>query len=89
MFTLRNEDVDILHPYPFLKSQMSKLPKALWPKPLPYGIVLALNEQGEMMQSLQDPTGMYLKEITSAQEYDGYLYLGSLHNDRIGRYKLP
>jgi len=28
-------------------------------------------------------------EITSVQEHDGYLYLGSLHSDRIGQYKLP
>ena len=31
----------------------------------------------------------FLREITSAREYGGYLYLGSLHNDRIGKYKLP
>jgi len=41
------------------------------------------------MQSLHEPTGKHLKEITSAREYDGYLYLGSLGNDRIGKYKLP
>jgi sugar lactone lactonase YvrE len=89
MFSVRNEFMDNLHPYPFLKAQMSKLPKVFWPKPKPYGLVLALNEQGEITQSLQDPTGKHLKEITSAQEHEGYLYLGSLHNDRIGKYKLP
>lgn len=68
---------------------MSKLPKALWPKPKPYGLVLALDEQGKIIQSLHEPTGKYLKEITSAREYGGYLYLGSLHNDQIGKYKLP
>jgi len=81
--------LDTLHAFPFLKTQMSKLPKALWPKPQPYGLVLALNEQGQITQSLHEPTGQHLKEITSAREHDGYLYLGSLHNDRIGKYKLP
>lgn|GEM_PF-6469407 len=33
--------------------------------------------------------GLSLKKITSAREYGGHLYLGSLHNDRIGRYLLP
>ncbi len=89
LFTVRNEAVDKLHPSPFLKAQMSKLPKALWPKPKPYGLVLALDEGGKIIQSLHEPTGKHLKEITSAREYGGYLYLGSLHNDRIGKYKLP
>jgi sugar lactone lactonase YvrE len=89
LFTVRNDVLDTLHAFPFLKAQMSKLPKALWPKPEPYGLVLALNEQAQITQSLHDPVGEHLKEITSAQEYDGYLYLGSLSNDRIGKYKLP
>jgi hypothetical protein len=55
----------------------------------PYGLDLALDEQGKITQSLHEPTGKHLKEITSAREYGGYLYLGSLHNDRIGKYKLP
>ena len=87
-FTVRNEAVDRLHPYPFFKSLLSKLPKALWPKPKPYGLVLALDENGKIIKSLQEPTGKHLWEITSAREYGGYLYLGSLHADRIGRYKL-
>ncbi|NWF55131.1 MAG: SMP-30/gluconolactonase/LRE family protein [Syntrophaceae bacterium] len=89
LFTVRNEAVDTLHPYPFLKAQMSKLPKAFWPKPKPYGFVLALDENGRITRSLHEPTGKHLKEITSAREYGGDLYLGSLHNDRIGKYKLP
>jgi len=89
LFTVRNKVVDMAHPSAFLKAQISKLPKALWPTPKPYGLVLALNERGEITQSLHEPTGKHLKEITSAREYGGYLYLGSLHNDRIGKYKLP
>jgi hypothetical protein len=52
-------------------------------------LVLALDENGKITRSLHEPTGNHLKEITSAREYGGYLYLGSLHNDRIGKYKLP
>jgi sugar lactone lactonase YvrE len=88
LFTVRNDLMDKLHPYPFIKAQMSKLPRAFWPKPQPYGFVLSLDEKGKILQSLHEPTGKHLKEITSVREYDGYLYLGSLHNDRIGRYKL-
>ncbi|MFT5838554.1 MAG: sugar lactone lactonase YvrE [Flavobacteriales bacterium] len=89
LFTVRNKAVDTLHPSPFLKAQMSKLPKVLWPKPTPYGLVLALNEAGDITQSLHDPKGKHLKAITSAREHNGYLYLGSLSHDRIGKYELP
>lgn len=88
LFTVRNPMMDQLHPFPFLKEQLSKLPKAFWPKPKPYGLVIALDEQGNITQSLHDPTGEHLKEITSVREYGNYIYLGSLHNDRIGKYKL-
>ena len=89
LYTIRNEAADKMHPFPSRKSLLSKLPKALWPKPHPYGLVLELDEQGNILQSLHDPDGEHLKEITSAQEYGGFLYLGSLHNDRIGKYKVP
>ena len=88
LFTVRNDLMDRLHPSPLAKKILSRLPKFMWPKPKPYGFVLALNENGEILESLHDPTGENLKEITSAREQNGYLYLGSLHNDRIGRYRL-
>jgi len=88
LFTVRNPMVDWLHPKPWLKSTLSTLPKFLWPKPEPYGFVLSLDEHGHIIQSLQDPSGEVAKEVTSAEEYDGYLYLGSLHGDRVWRYAL-
>lgn len=88
LFTVRNSLMDTIHPYPFLKNLLSKLPPPLWPKPEPYGFVLALDEEGNIIKNLQDPRGKYLWEITSVQEYEGSLYLGSLHNDRIGKYNL-
>jgi hypothetical protein len=40
----------ILHACPFSETQMSKLPKVLWPKLKSYGLVLALNEQGQSLK---------------------------------------
>lgn len=88
LFTVRNPLMDRLHSFPFLKTQLSKLPPVLWPKPKPYGLVLELDARGRIVQSLHDPTGKHLKEITSAVERDGFLYLGSLDDDRVGRYRL-
>ena len=37
-FTVRNDQADrVLHPRPWLKRLLSKLPRALWPQPEPYG----------------------------------------------------
>lgn len=88
LFTVRNDMADLIHPFPWIKSLMARIPAALWPKPEPYAFVLRLDEEGNIIESLQDPSGSPLYEITSAQEHGGYLYLGSLHNDRIGRYRL-
>jgi sugar lactone lactonase YvrE len=37
----------------------------------PYGLVLAVNEQGKVTQSLHDPLAIHLRTITSSREYDG------------------
>jgi len=85
LFTKRNPTIDRLHPYPFLKKALSRLPKPFWPAPEPYGFVVALDEQGKILRSLQDPGGERFREVTSAQEYDGTLYFGTLSGDRVGR----
>ncbi len=89
LFTVRNDTADWLAPRPWVKQALSKLPSFLWPKPQPYAFVVQLDETGAIVDSLQDPSGKRLHTVTSAHERDGYLYLGSLHNDRIGKYKLP
>ena len=88
LFTVRNDTADWLGPRPFVKQALSKLPRFLWPKPQPYGFVIQLDETGAILSSPQDSSGAHLHSITSAQERDGYLYLGSLLNERIGKYKL-
>lgn len=86
--TLRNLQVDALHRRPWLKDLVAKLPDSLKPEPQEYGLVVAFDRDGEMITSLQDSRGTHLKEITSVTPHGGYLYFGSLHNDRIGRLPL-
>lgn len=88
LFTTRNDMLDTLHKYPKLKSLLGNIPASLWSRSNKYGFVVALDEQGNVTGTLQDPTGKHLYDITSAQEYAGYLYIGSLHADRIGRLKV-
>lgn len=88
VLTLRNPEADRLGPRPWMKSALAKLPSYFWPKPERYAMVLAVDEQGRIQQSLQDPKGEKIWGISSATERGGYLYLGTLDGDRIGRYKL-
>ena len=55
---------------------------------LNHGCVLKFNERGEVLESYWDPTGVAHPTITSMREHKGYLYLGGLENNRIGRIKL-
>ena len=83
--TPRLPSVDRAHPRPWMKRLISRLPDFLKPAPIEYGFVVALDENGRVLASYHDPDGSHLKEITSAEEHEGKLYLGTLHNDRIGR----
>lgn len=83
--TTRNAFMDRIHPYPWVKEQIAKLPDSLKPPPEDYGLVLALDRAGKIIASLHDPSGAHLQEITSVEPHAGMLYFGSLHNDRIGR----
>jgi sugar lactone lactonase YvrE len=89
LFTVRNDEADWLSSRPMAKSVLAKLPAFMWPKPQPYAFVVQLDENGHILDSFQDPSGEHLFAITSAFERDGYLYLGSLYNNRVGKYKLP
>lgn len=88
LFTVRNATLDRLHPLPWAKNLMARLPKWMWPKPTPYGFVLALGESGKIVRSLHDPDGEHLREVTSVEEHKGFIYCGSLRNDRIGRLRV-
>lgn len=89
LYTVRNAQADRLHPKPFVKRQLAKLPRLFWPKPAAHGLVLALDEAGNIRRSLQDPGGQTIPQVTSAEEAaDGYLYLGNLKGRGIARLAL-
>ncbi len=89
MFTVRNEQADKLAPSPFAKRQLAKLPRFLWPKPAPHGMVFALDEEGKVLKTYQDATGARVPHVTAVVENEGWLYLGNLHEPYLSRFKLP
>jgi sugar lactone lactonase YvrE len=80
----RDTLVDFAHPYPLLKKAMAALPDSLKPKPGTHAHIIECNEEGQIVQSLQGQ----LHGITAVTEYNGNLYLGSLHAHSIMQYTL-
>ena len=71
--TPRKSDADFLQAQPWAKAQLAKLPRSLWPKPASYGLAIALNEKGEIVQSLHDTSGTHLRMVTSVKPVGDYL----------------
>ncbi|WP_102957681.1 ABC transporter permease [Mangrovicella endophytica] len=53
------------------------------------GCVVHLSETGEILDVLWDQAGENHPSVTSTCEHKGYLYLGGVSNNRIGRVRLP
>ncbi len=79
----RNPAIDQLAEKPFLRKVALRLPAFLQPIPKDYSHVFAFNDRGEILVSLQDPTGA-CPETTSAAEFGDRLYIASLKADWIG-----
>ena len=52
------------------------------------GCILRFDDAGNILESLWDQGGQSHPMITSMREHKGYLYLGGITNNRIGRLKL-
>ncbi len=89
MFTVVNPVATWLAPRPFFKKAVYRLPRALWPKPKPYGFVVALDERGQVVETLQDPDGLSVSTVTSVEEHQGMLYFGTLEAPRLARMPVP
>lgn len=79
----RNSIIDAMSDKPFLRQVTLRLPRALWPVPKAYGHVIAFNEEGKVLDDLQDPTGAY-PETTAVTETRDRLYIQSLHAKGLG-----
>jgi ribose transport system permease protein len=53
------------------------------------GCVVKFDELGRIVDCLWDRAGVNHPMITSMREHRGYLYLGGINNNRIGKYRLP
>jgi sugar lactone lactonase YvrE len=83
----RNALVDALSNYGFLRSVVLRLPTFIHPSAAHYGHLIAIDAEGKVLQSLQDPLGNYHTN-TGALEVGNWLYISSLHSDNLGRIQL-
>jgi ribose transport system permease protein len=87
---MRSPVMDLALRMPSLRKRMAKrVAKDEWVFPnINTGCVLKFTATGRIVESLWDLGGENHPMVTSMREHKGYLYLGGLYNDRIGRLKL-
>jgi ribose transport system permease protein len=88
---LRTPCFDLAYRNPSFRRRMIKqIPPDEWLYPnMNNGCVVKFSESGEVLESYWDPGGRSHATITSMREHEGYLYIGGLHNNRVGRIRLP
>jgi ribose transport system permease protein len=88
---LRSPVYDLAMRRPSFRTRMVKqIPPDEWLCPgINYGCVIKFDDDGAVTESLWDPGGHSHPTITSVREHKGYLYIGGLENNRIGRIPLP
>jgi len=87
---MRSPSLDLAWKMPGFRRKMAKrVPRDEWLFPnINTGCVLKFSESGEILETLWDLGGENHPMITSMREHRGYLYLGGISNNRIGRYRL-
>ena len=89
MFTPRNAAADALAPKPFIRKIVSRLPLFIQPAPVRHGFILGIDSNGNVIYNLQDPSPNSFSPITSVEEENGVLYLGSLNYPGFASIKRP
>lgn len=85
----RKKIIDILADKPFLRKVVMRLPQFLQPAPERYGFLIGINEDAKIVYNLHDSSKESFSPITSVEEHNGYLYLGSLSYSGFARVKTP
>lgn len=86
--TKRNDALDKIHPKKGIKKIIYALPQFMQPKQDLFGLVLHINEKGEILSSLYDTSGTVIPEAGSVKENNGYLYIGGDNVPYISKYKI-
>ena len=88
---MRTPSFDLALRHPGMRKRMTRrLPQDDWLFPnINTGGVVKFDEAGRIREALGDLTGNAHPMVTSMREHKGYLYVGGILNNRIGRYRIP
>jgi ribose transport system permease protein len=74
----------------FRRRMVQKVGRDDWLYPnMNTGCVIKFDAAGNILDVLWDLGGEAHPMITSIREHKGYLYLGGIYNNRVGKYKIP
>jgi ribose transport system permease protein len=87
---MRTPSFDLSLRHPGMRKRMARrLPQDEWLFPnINTGGVVKFNENGEIITTLGDLSGGAHPMVTSMREHKGFLYIGGILNNRIGRYRI-
>ena len=87
---MRTPSFDLSLRHPAMRKRMARrLPQDDWLFPnINTGGVVKFTEQGEILQTLGDLTGLAHPMVTSMREHKGELFIGGILNNRIGRFRI-
>lgn len=80
----RSQILDLSANLPWLRKVIYRLPNMFHPDSSRYGMVVAINSSGEILQSLQSPSGE-IYETTGAWETRDHLFISRLSGNEIVR----
>jgi sugar lactone lactonase YvrE len=87
LVTPRQAVFDRMLPHPFVRKMVMRLPKFFQPAPQRYSFVLGLDQQGRVIENLQNGSSDCYAEIANVVEHNGTLYFGSIGEDTLGRFR--
>jgi len=92
LFTPRSSVMEFLQARPILRGILKPGPLLLVTSIVntrKYGFVLGLDLEGKIVHNLQDTSGNFASQVTSAYEDEGMLYLGNLSDKAVYRIPTP
>ncbi len=84
----RQKVIERLAGSPFMLKALARLPESFGPTIPPLGWVIGIDLTGQVRYSMQDWSGTY-SGVTSVNEIDGRLFLGSIAMHTVGAIDLP
>jgi ribose transport system permease protein len=88
---MRGPSLDLALTMPAFRKRMTRqVAPANWLFPnINTGCVVKFTDRGEVLGTYWDLGGLNHPMVTSVKEHKGYLYLGGVSNNRLGKWKVP